>query len=72
MMAFPFRQVLSLSTMVDKCPCGLDRSLWGNSLSKERLGWIRTDCTRCGRFIGWCPDAVFYQGQKSEKQEHYT
>ena len=49
-----------------KCPCGTDRSLWGSSLSKERPGFVRTECTRCGKFIGYCPEAVLNKKKKNK------
>lgn len=54
--------------MADKpsCPCGVDYSLWRDSPSRERPGWIVTECNVCKKFIGYRP---VVQGQSSEKQK---
>lgn len=55
-----------------KCPCATDCSLWLSIPSKVRSGWVLTECSRCKKFIGWCPEAIFYKEQAVETKERYT
>lgn len=55
----------------EKCPCGMDRSLWVHFERADRPGFVRTECGKCGKFIGWCPSEVFYKGQQSENEKYY-
>lgn len=54
------------------CGCGIDRSVWKSFTVDSRPGQVRTECSKCGRFIGWCPEETFRKGTGGEKQEYYS
>ncbi|EMI52185.1 hypothetical protein [Rhodopirellula sallentina] len=37
-----------------RCSHG-DRSAWIETADRSRPGWLRTTCSRCGRFVGYRP-----------------